>query len=156
MFRYENVGASIKGLARAIAIIAFIPYGIIAIVLVVATEGWGIFLSPIVIGIGYGIAWLSGLLLFGFGELISSSAEQATLLRRLSGKTQAENDILMRATKVLANTANEKKVQSAQTTQPAQPANAYTDGSWVCTCGQHNPKYVTTCTCGKNKSELEI
>ena len=28
------------------------------------------------------------------------------------------------------------------------------DGSWICSCGRSNQRYVTTCACGQNKREV--
>ena len=28
------------------------------------------------------------------------------------------------------------------------------DGSWICSCGRSNQRYVTTCACGRNKREV--
>lgn len=57
--------------------------------------------------------------------------------------------------------------QNAQARPVSQPAPApvpardpekdkaiLADGGWVCSCGQENYKYVSTCGCGKNKREV--
>lgn len=84
-FMYDRVGKQIKELAKTIAfLILFLSLlGAIAVVVLalVKAEGlyfWNFLLSLLpaflILLIGYMVAWLSGLMLYGFGELIDRAA----------------------------------------------------------------------------------
>ena len=142
MFRYDNVGESMKRLARAYAILNFVLFVIIAVGLLIASRGAFLLFAIIVLAIGYFISWLSGLMLFAFGELVSSSDDQVALLSALNHAMQSQGAIWKRTANTLGGTAE-------------QAAHINEDGSWVCTCGETNAKYVSTCACGKNKRDIQ-
>ena len=86
MFRYHNVGGKIKGLARLISFLTFLPFLLFTLALWIFTlvntfyvDGgtiFGLFLiSIIILAIGYFVAWIAGLMMFGFGELIEKTCE---------------------------------------------------------------------------------
>ena len=84
MFHYEDVGKSIKNLARTIAIITLVVYLLIALTMFFSSfpqsryddVNVGTMIGSFAVAaLGFVAAWLSGLLLFGFGELIDNSTD---------------------------------------------------------------------------------
>ena len=77
MFHYHNVGEKIKLWAKLSAFITFVPFLLISILLCEAiSDPIGAFLITfLVIIFGYFFAWLSGMFIFGFGELIQQTQE---------------------------------------------------------------------------------
>ena len=74
---YDNIGAKIKGLSKAIFIIETIVSVIVGIM--VYNEGW-IYIGVIVMMVGPIVAWLLSWLLYGFGELIDKTCDIARIV----------------------------------------------------------------------------
>ena len=84
MFKFKNVGKDIKTLARIVAVLTFIPFCIGAFALVIGglgmliadgDEALVIFVgsllgAAVVVLIGYFVARISAIMLYGYGELI--------------------------------------------------------------------------------------
>lgn len=68
---YNNSGAKVKGLATVIVTLSMIGSVILGLILMVATESF--LLGAIVIGNGCFVAWLSGLMLAAFGEMVENT-----------------------------------------------------------------------------------
>ncbi len=138
---YENVGEKIKSLAITIAVIEFLLTAIPGIILM-ATDESMILTGLIVIIVGFIVAWLSSLLLYGFGELIELTASNE------------------RNTRSILNLLKQKELStpaSANAPQGAKSEPLYTEESIVCpACNFKQPAYRTVCFhCGKSFKEEE-
>lgn len=85
---YKNSGAKVKGLATFFAVLGMIGSVIMAVVIMASNETEeGIILGVVVALVGCLFAWLSGLLLAAFGELVQNTYEILQLLKGMkSGK----------------------------------------------------------------------
>lgn len=75
---FENVGQKIKGYAKALFIAQLIMYiigGIVMIVLGIDEEEYWIFIGLVLLALGWAIAWLNSVFIYGFGELIVKATE---------------------------------------------------------------------------------
>ncbi len=141
MFDYLQVGKEIKGWAKVLAWLTFIPFilmGIVCLVLgLFGDGGFGGFLLFIIVGavvviIGYVMARLSSMMLYATGELVDQvMAINARVMK-------IEEDLTLFS----GNTNG----------QPQQ----FNDGSWICTCGRRNAPYISTCACGKSKHDMKF
>ncbi len=86
MFNYDNIGGKIKGLAKGLFIVGAILGGLIVIPMLVMGGKFIIFgfLAGFIVTV---IAWVSSWLLYGFGELISLTADNNFRLRSISKGT---------------------------------------------------------------------
>ena len=87
MFKFDNVGQKIKKAARIIAIVVFVMFLLSAVTMFFngismldysRTAGAGVFMiffSILMVVIGYGVAWMSSVSLYGFGELIDKTTD---------------------------------------------------------------------------------
>lgn len=83
---YNNAGKSIKGLVKIVVGIQMALFIILGIVLMVSGEGGaGAFLGFLVGGAGCFFAWLSGLLLYAYGEIADG-------VKRLAERTQQDTE----------------------------------------------------------------
>ena len=72
---FEDPGQKIKSLALILFWIETVSITLTYLILIIAAEMPAmILLTPLVIAVAAGIAWLSSILLYGFGELIENSA----------------------------------------------------------------------------------
>jgi|GEM_PF-4963780 len=76
---YKNTGKKIKTLATVIAVLLMIIPVVLGIGSLLQAN---ILLGVAILIIGPFLAWLSGLLLAGFGELVENTHEQLALLRK--------------------------------------------------------------------------
>jgi len=125
MFDYP--GSKIK----VLSIILFFLVVIVSVVLacVLGFEG-GDFESPalffgFLIGGSLG-AYISSLILCGFGELIEELTSIRVYCKKIDDKLQ--------------ETGSDDKLLAK--------------GGWKCTCGRTNPSYTTTCACGTNRRSV--
>ena len=120
---FDNIGEKLKKLAKVEAIC-----GIIASVLVGFVEmGNGTVLAGIItIVVGSVASWVGSWVTYGIGEAVENSE---AILYRLR---QSES------------------VQNPACAPKTAPKVAGPD-EWKCECGRVNKKYVTTCSCGKNR-----
>lgn len=76
---FENVGQKIKGYAKALFIAQLIMYiigGIVALALGIDwDEEYWIFIGLVLLALGWAIAWLNSVFIYGFGELIVKATE---------------------------------------------------------------------------------
>ncbi len=89
---FNNVGDKIKGLAMTTFIIGTIAAVLLGIAVIVVNEELAL-VGVLIIGLGILIAWLSNLLLYGFGELVEKTCEIA----RNTSKAVSDNDRLDQA-----------------------------------------------------------
>ena len=89
MFNYDNIGEKIKSWAKWIAIVESV-LSVIGGILVMANEvdligadSW-VFMGPLLMILGPITAWVSSWLLYGFGELISTTSSNNLFLRSIS------------------------------------------------------------------------
>ena len=83
---YKNTGAKITTIANIVAAIGMVLAVIMGIVawIVIAGEysgGFGFLAFLLISAVGCGMAWLSSLLLAGFGELISNTSEMLSVAK---------------------------------------------------------------------------
>lgn len=163
MFEYLQVGKEIKGWAKFLAWIAFIPYLLGAIVLVIlgfASGGLGSFLLLVIIGaivgaFGYVMARLSSMMLYATGELVDhvmTISERVMKIEdgvnRLSGGTGTSS------VNTRQGFGSYAAGQFAGNTNGQ--AQQFNDGSWICTCGRRNASYISSCACGKSKHDMKF
>lgn len=139
MFEYSNPGESIKNVARITAVVIFILFLIAAFGMLLSgcemmnderTSGTGIVtvIGAIVVGVvGYGIAWLSSLVLYAFGDLVENSRGIASSIKKMQEKSGG----------MTGNSSN----------------HSAPDGQWTCVCGRQHPAYSYLCVCGVSKEE---
>lgn len=74
---FENVGEKIKGYAKGLFIVQFVMYAIGGIVTLAVADGEpGLIIAGLVmLGLGWAIAWLNSVFIYGFGELIVKASE---------------------------------------------------------------------------------
>lgn len=94
MFKYENIGDKIKGLAQMIFVIEAIAAFIAGIALIASDEDL-IPLGLLVIVIGPIIAWVSSWLLYGFGQLIENSD---IIARECNRKNEKQEKVVIQNT----------------------------------------------------------
>ena len=82
---YDNVGAKIKTLAKVMAIVGAIA-SVVAGLAVIAFDGDYFLIGVIITVVGAVMAWLSSLMLYGFGELIDKASEIERNTRASGGK----------------------------------------------------------------------
>ena len=141
---FNNPGTKIKNLAKTFFWIEMI--GVIAAILAMGDD---LFEEPIIaiavlVG-GFCVAYISALFLAAFGELVETNTQ------------------IKESNEAILNLMNTQKQEPAvvPVSPSAKPAGAqtpfltYSDGSWQCTCGRKNMSYVSTCSCGKNKRDLQ-
>ena len=87
MFNYDNIGEKIKGLARWVFIVEAIC-GAISGLAILLRGSIFVLVGPLVAFIIATIAWVTSWLLYGFGELISLTADNNFTLRNISKGTQ--------------------------------------------------------------------
>lgn len=164
MFEYLQVGKEIKGWAKFLAWLTFIPCILIGIGCLVlglfGGGGFGGFLLLIIVGavvviIGYVMARLSSMMLYATGELVDQvmviSVHMMKIedgLNGLSGGTGTSS----------VNTRQGFGAYAAGqfAGNPNGQAQRFGDGSWICTCGRRNAHYISSCACGKSKRDIQF
>jgi ribosomal protein L40E len=88
---FENVGEKIKSVALAFFWLGSIGCALFALATATEVGGFeGVLSFVIITALGVLISWLSSLTLYGFGELIESSAFTASKMQELSKKAERE------------------------------------------------------------------
>ncbi len=126
---FNNPGEKIKKLA----VISFVCGIIISVILAFALGET----FPIIIAILLGgplTAYISSLLLYGFGTLIVNTDSDAD-------NTDSDAD----------NTVSVKNDALKENFESQNNARLMANGGWTCSCGRVNASYVSTCACGKSK-----
>ena len=141
---FNNPGTKIKNLAKT-----FFWVEMIGVIVAILAMGDDLFEEPIIaIGIlvaGFGVAYISALFLAAFGELVETNTQ-----------IKESNEALLNL--MIAQKQQPAVVPVAPSAQPAgaqTPFLTYSDGSWQCVCGKKNMHYVSSCSCGRNKRDLE-
>ena len=88
---YDNIGKKIKGLVKVLFIVESIAAAIVGIALLASDEDL-IFIGLLVLLGGPIVAWVSSLLLYGFGELIDRVCEIAQNTKTLQNMPTATNN----------------------------------------------------------------
>lgn len=137
---FNNPGQKIKNLAIASFIINCLAAVIGGIVLICDDYGWA---GVATIAGGIFIAYVTALLLYGFGELIDKTCdiERHTWA---AVKGNPENQLI------------KNSLTSASTVQ-TQSSNIFRTpkaNEWKCTCGKIHQPYESSCICGKTKREV--
>ena len=146
---FNDIGAKIKKLARFIAwfdIVVSILGGI-AMIIISLTDFeylWYLFvLAPVAVVFGCLSAWLSVIMLYGFGEIIDKlTAIEQNTRQQEQGATEKAG---------LTTPAKSPVLTKAPASKPTRPTS-YPDG-WTCTCGVAHAKYETSCECGRSKAQ---
>ena len=84
-----------------------------------------------------------GLLNYRRGWVCLATAEQLYYLRLIANEQEEEQP---------AAAPGVKKTASASVSYSAAPTPA---GMWKCTCGKEYPAYVSSCSCGVNKRDIQ-
>ena len=142
---FENAGRKIKSIAKAWFVIQCVAAFVGGIAVISADEDL-VLLFLLILGGGFLVAWISSLLLYGFGEIVDTAIENR-YVRKVAPQPK---------TVVNCGNSGVQRVPTqpqAQSTAPHQ-AVAGSD-SWVCpACKTKNLATRTTCwSCGKSVSE---
>ena len=91
---YNNIGKKIKTLATVMSVILIIGYVIGAIAVLVEFDGdeEGIVIGCLIMLLGPLFAWLSGFMLYGFGELVDKTCDIERILRTGAANVNTENN----------------------------------------------------------------
>ena len=153
---YENAGRSIKNVASIVVLIGYAVsvLGAIAIFIIGLTTGSiGMAILYSIVAVIVGVlgclgTWLGGLWLYAYGEitdcLISIDAKMQEL-------PQSKEDT---PAPVSVSHTTGSAVRTAAPS-PSVRADVSMPGGWTCSCGRVHAPYVTTCTCGNNKREIQ-
>lgn len=147
---FDRPGEKVKSFALILFWITVIGGVITAIVTAIAAGSFWLFLG---IALGSLIcAYLTGLFLSGFGELIESTQENAATNKLILRKLESSGSNLSSSAPAPAP-VQQNSVRSMYT--PAA-ASGVPDGRWQCDCGRINENYVSSCACGRNKREVML
>lgn len=150
---YENIGEKIKALAKILFVVEIFVSVIGGLILSVALRyamyGFAILLFFGIAVVGVIAAYISSMLLYGFGELISNSKKLVEIGKEVnSNKTSANISAEQQATPVSYNTT----LFQPQTTESEEEKREPNNNEWKCPkCGKINQNYVGTCGCGETK-----
>lgn len=162
---YENAGRSIKNVVSIVVLIGYAVsvLGAIAIFIIGLTTGSiGMAILYSIVAIVVGVlgclgAWLGGLWLYAYGEitdcLISIDAKMQKLPQSKED-TPAPVSVSHANGSAVRTTAPSPSVHTA-VPSPSVRADVSMPGGWTCSCGRVHAPYVTTCTCGINKREIQ-
>ena len=99
MFKFKHIGKEIKGWAKALAIVIFIPFVIAGVVTLVPAlmsladgemdQMFTVIVAVLFVGLGYLIARLSAIILFGYGELIDKVTNISSRVDSIEAKIAA-------------------------------------------------------------------
>lgn len=152
---FSDVGKKIKGVAVASFVLEAIA-GIVVFMcfLIDGYEFWECLIPLGSILVSLIIAWF----IYGFGELVDNSVsvtEDTRVIREKLNKSseqskKSEDKPFAGNNKPASAPKNSNSTQK-KAFQNASTANA---GSWACTCGKVNPKYMSSCTCGVSRKEI--
>lgn len=95
------------------------------------------------LGVALATVGVCGLLNYRRGWICLATAEQLYYLHLISNEAEEKEPIVNPASKTSA---------SAPVNRSASPASA---GMWKCTCGKEHPAYVSSCSCGTNKRDIQ-
>ena len=92
---YENIGKKIKTLATVISVILIIGsvIGGIAVLVECEGDGDGAVIGWLVMLLGPLFAWLSGFMLYGFGELVDKTCDIERILRTGAAGAKPEENV---------------------------------------------------------------
>lgn len=132
MSLFENAGTKIKSWAFGLFIVEAVA-AFISGVAVMTSNDEGFLLGLLVMAVGFLVAFITGLFLSAFGELVESSTENKNINAKILAKLEAQ-----------------EKAAAAQL-KDAAVTNSET---WHCTaCGAENSKNYYQCKkCGKQRS----
>ena len=120
---FDNIGEKLKKLAKVEAILGIIA-SIISGFSTIDKEM--VLVGVIIIVVGSVASWVGSWVTYGIGEAVENS--EAILYR-------------LRQSESVQNPAH----------APQTAAKVAGPDEWKCECGRVNKKYVTTCSCGKNR-----
>ena len=141
---FRNVGVKIQTVAKVsyFVCLAFILLGgVIGVIAALFSGSFLLILLSLVMvvvlaNLYFWSALISSWYIHGFGLLVEKAEKDL-------GYVETESDY-----KPMYGDAAQKL-----SAQHRAPATAPADG-WKCTCGKTNPKYVSTCSCGKSAREV--
>ena len=137
---YEFVGEKIKKMTVIICGIGIV-LSIIAGVLMMFTGG---FLTGIIIAVVGALgSWISGFMLYGYGEIVDNLMEINYRLQHMEANAPS------RSTGDPAPVTNNNKPFYSGATPGAAPAQG-----WRCTCGREHSAYESSCVCGMSKRDV--
>lgn len=96
-----------------------------------------------VVGVALVTVGILGLLNYRRGWVCLATAEQLYYLRLIANEPEEEQPAVDPVV---------KKTASAPVSQSAAPVPAR---MWRCTCGKEHPAYVSSCSCGTNKRDIQ-
>ena len=102
MFNFENVGKEIKMWAKTLAVLTFIPFCIGGLAVLFGAfaalgeaEGGAFLLgligAALIVGVGYLVARLSAIILYGFGELVDKTSDTNERVAAIEKKLPAQS-----------------------------------------------------------------
>ena len=154
---FSNIGEKIKSFVIAFFVIQVVLYGISGLAMFIGfvkTNGFLAFLMFIAtLAVGFLVAYISSLFLYGFGELVSNSQNlfnnsyshqqpNGTFNNSVNNYVPSNNSPIFKDT-----VQNQPVTSSAPVTKTEPAAN-----EWKCPqCGLIHQNYVGTCGCGCKK-----
>ena len=155
---FDRPGEKIKEFAL-IFFVLMVLGGLISAIALMVNEGFFLGLG-VLLGTALS-AYLSGLFLSGFGELIQSSEENEAHNREILAILK--NGGASNASPAAPADPAPVAAQPVRAQAPAQtPVSGPTagggvrlaNGRWRCVCGVENAEYVSSCSCGRNKRDV--
>ena len=113
--------------------------------------GDSVYMGIAVILGGFLFALVSGLVLYGFGIIV----ERVEMDAKGDGSTrQTLAPAIPANCKRCPQCGNRIGMYDKHCTSCGHDLKAASTDDWRCTCGKTNPKYVSTCSCGKSAREV--
>ena len=126
---FDNISRNIRKLAKLLFWLGIIFTAVYTIwIWAQGNEKYSTFLPGlIVLAEGLLATVIVSFLMYGFGELIEKTASMEKMLKGIAAEDERQ----------------------------ARKQRMLDEGGWKCKCGRINYKYVSTCTCGVSKRDME-
>ena len=139
---FNNIGKKIKSLTNALTIVQIVIWVIVGIVLACFKMA---LIGLLVAGVGSGLAWLSSLLLYAFGELVDNSTKIANSLGSINvnGNTSVDSPVVKNTISSPAPTHSPTKFENITVDEKPSVSDYYCHN-----CGgkmKHGARYCNLC-----------
>ncbi len=150
---FEDIGGKIKGLAKVFCWLGIIASVITGIALMVTDEDL-ILAGLLSMVVGSFASWISTWLLYGFGEIIDKLYEIEANTHNDKKEKMSETNYSHKRVFIDPEKLNQEEIFLANAEEASRQNKILSEGGWKCSCGRVNERYVSSCTCGKSKSEV--
>ncbi len=145
---FENIGGKIKGLASVVCILGIIG-SVISGISIIDYDGLSGFLIMV---LGSVFSWAGSFVLYGFGQLVDNSDIIAGRMGSAPNQWPAQPPVQNNDIPPVQNSYAPLVQPSYQV--PVQKPAVVPAGGWRCTCGRVHANYVSSCSCGVNKRDI--